>query len=497
MDKDLLVVKRVADLEENNNPKYLLSAVTDGNMRKTDYTVLKSQMVSGVQGEAFTTSSPTAWAPGDPTLFEKWDINTPGVYTNFKKSDTTPVEVTVEDLKNNFVQIWVTNGVSSKILSAKPSTEADSVKIVSAVGNSYENTINFDTLVNDSYIDQTSGVRITVAGFKSTDYIKIVSGKRYVMAPLYKQFAFYDSDFNYIVDNQSAASVSYNGIISIVTPENAAYIRMTLEASGYSNYYLKLNEDIFPMLFNNSTITVKSEGGNFNSIKAAVEYANSTGIKHYIMVANGIWVEELNLTSGIPHAIIGESKESTIITNHSGNLYEPIKVKGGWYFENIQVRNVGRGYAVHADYAGAGIIEFNNCHLETFEHAAIGAGSHQDQTLRLVRCALRNTGVYIGSGLLYWHNNVANGVTNQKLEVLYCDLYSNEEMAVRIEDANLISGPGGGNQASVMFFGNVMYSSIWTENIDLKPPAASGMIAGNSISLAPRSYGNNITILNV
>lgn len=94
-----------------------------GKITFTPVSSFRKNIMSGIKGEATPSSSPTAWSSGDPELFEKWDVKTAGTYTNFKDNSTpTPqsIVITADDLKDNFVQIWVTNGVSQKALSAKP-----------------------------------------------------------------------------------------------------------------------------------------------------------------------------------------------------------------------------------------------------------------------------------------------------------------------------------------------------------------------------------------
>lgn len=125
---DLTLIKKVSELSDNNDPKYLLTAEANGDLVRTDYQLLKSGMISGSKGEATPTSSPTPWAPGDPDLFEKWDIATAGTYTNFKDASNNPIQVSaIPDLKDNLVQIWVTNGVSKKELSEKRESTPDGV----------------------------------------------------------------------------------------------------------------------------------------------------------------------------------------------------------------------------------------------------------------------------------------------------------------------------------------------------------------------------------
>ena len=101
----------------------ILNYNAEGDLTFTPISTFRGMIVSGVKGEATPTSSPTPWAPGAPDLFEKWDVKTAGTYTNFKDGSTpTPqsIVVTNSDLADNFVQIWVKNGVSQKALSAKP-----------------------------------------------------------------------------------------------------------------------------------------------------------------------------------------------------------------------------------------------------------------------------------------------------------------------------------------------------------------------------------------
>lgn len=120
IDPELLIIKTVPELGTDNEPNFILSADGENKLVKTSYTALKSQIVSGSKGEATPTSSPTPWAPGDPDLFEKWDIKTPGTYTNFKDASNNPIVVTADDLDGKLVQIWVTNGVSKLEISSMP-----------------------------------------------------------------------------------------------------------------------------------------------------------------------------------------------------------------------------------------------------------------------------------------------------------------------------------------------------------------------------------------
>ncbi|RKE82020.1 hypothetical protein [Chryseobacterium sp. AG363] len=73
-----------------------------------------SNVNSILKGEATPTSSPTAWLPGSPDLYEKWEATTVGTYTNFKGSNGLPIEVTLTDIDKKFVFLNMTNGVAKK-----------------------------------------------------------------------------------------------------------------------------------------------------------------------------------------------------------------------------------------------------------------------------------------------------------------------------------------------------------------------------------------------
>lgn len=165
---DLLFIKKPNELPDNNDPKYLLTANDNGDLVKTDYQMLKSEIVSDSKGEATPTSSPTPWTSGDPDLFEKWDVKTAGTYTNFKDGSNQPIVISQADLDANYVQIWVTNGVSQKVTSKKPEVdvnglvEASNPNAVSggAVYDRYKNLINLGS-INIPFTLAAGGINTT------------------------------------------------------------------------------------------------------------------------------------------------------------------------------------------------------------------------------------------------------------------------------------------------------------------------------------------------
>jgi hypothetical protein len=149
IDPNLLIIKTVQELGTDNDPQYLLTAGGDNNMVKTEYSLLKNSVISGVKGEATPVSSPTPWAAGDPDLFEKWDVKTDGTYTNFKDASNNPIVVTTSDLNQKIVQIWVTNGVSKKEVTDLPSTDYNAGNLDPASINKAETGKSVSEYVGD------------------------------------------------------------------------------------------------------------------------------------------------------------------------------------------------------------------------------------------------------------------------------------------------------------------------------------------------------------
>lgn len=473
----LLNVKPISEITTVDNPTdgYLLFYDGGNELKKVDIVEFQS-LIGGI-------AKPLAISDASPTVSGWYKPTTVGTYANAGNLVA----------QSGYDTLFYFDGTTwSKVEVALPmQKEYEPYK-------EYENKYKESELISGKYIRQDNGNAENVSGFNATPFIKVYPNKRYVCQTGYKQFAFYDENFTYIPDTQSTTIQAELGIFNIIIPANAKYIRLTVPDDLKSSFFFMLNQSLNQI--DNNCITVKNIGGDFNSIVKAKNYADSLGYTTTIRVGEGIWTEELNFTTGLPHRMIGESRNATIFTNLPSSRFEILKVKGGWYFENIKFLNGGRGYAVHADYAGAGAVEFFNCTLESYEHSAIGSGSHQDQHLILNNCNILNTGAYIGAPPLYWHNNVNNGVTNQKLIVINCNITTNNEQGIRIDDANKLNG-GSGNEAEVIFINTSVYSVVFgvgNNNCDFRPftTPAVGKLVGDSITLSPRSFGNNVPKLN-
>lgn len=340
------------------------------------------------------------------------------------------------------------------------------------------------------YVNQENGGSAVADWASVSEYLPILSDRYYrINQTNYTQYAFYDERLNYIADTQSV-----NSIKVFKTPSNAKYLRITVANTDMSSSFLKLLNPNYSGL----EVTVGSGVADFDKLQDAIVFANAQNKNHTIKIAAGTYVEELQaISETLAHSFIGADKDKTIICDVAGGAsFELLKVSGG-YFENLTISRKNSGYAIHADYAKEGDIEFFNCKIKTISGSVLGAGSHQNQTLRLRNCQLYQKGATIGTGIMYWHNNVNANTSGQRLEMFDCDVYG-DEYVLRIDDANKIYSDGAmqvGN-ATCLFVKNTFWSTNTQKYVDKRgTPTAQGAIVGNII-LDPRSHGNNIAELN-
>lgn len=338
------------------------------------------------------------------------------------------------------------------------------------------------------YVNQDNGGNAVAEWTSVSEYLPILSDRYYrINQTNYTQYAFYDERLNYIADTQSA-----NSIKVFKTPNNAKYLRITVNNADMSSSFLKLLNPNYAGL----EVTVGNGVADFNKIQDAIVFADAQNKSHTFKLGTGVYIEELqSISETVAHSFIGVDKDKTIITDDARN-FEMLKISGG-YFENLTFERKTTGYCVHADYAKEGDIEFFNCKIKTIGGSVLGAGSHQNQTLRLRNCQLYQKGETIGTGVMYWHNNVNASTTGQRLEMFDCDVYG-DEYVLRIDDANKIYSDGAmqvGN-ASCLFVKNTFWSTNTQKYVDKRgTPTGAGAIVGN-IVLDPRSHGNNIAELN-
>ncbi|MDF2931206.1 MAG: hypothetical protein K0R36_537 [Chryseobacterium sp.] len=121
---DTIPPENFATIDKNSLVGTVYTKAQDNEWRSE----VESMVQSGIKGVAkpntpydpITNPYPTPWVTGNSPLYEKYDVNLPGTYMNFRDVNDEDIVVTQTDLDLNEVQIWVKNGVSEKILKAMP-----------------------------------------------------------------------------------------------------------------------------------------------------------------------------------------------------------------------------------------------------------------------------------------------------------------------------------------------------------------------------------------
>lgn len=199
IDPKLLVIKPVSELQNEPNPLNAKVLMYNGGdeLKTTPLDSIKAEIVTGIKGEAVPATVPTPWAPGDPDLYEKYDIKTAGTYTNFKDASNASLVVTSGDLALNLVQFWVKNGVSEKVLVPVPSTQVidgfDSTSTTAA--SSANNAKVLNDIIEDNFVPKytyveyynsstalngyynASGVFTANTDWRATPKINVVGGE--------------------------------------------------------------------------------------------------------------------------------------------------------------------------------------------------------------------------------------------------------------------------------------------------------------------------------
>ena len=358
-------------------------------------------------------------------------------------------------------------------------------------------------VLNESaYINQLNGVEEPAAQwYSASDYIFIPRSFTHYSLPsgVYHQFAFYDINKKFI-----STQDSINGYTTGEIPKDAFYMRLTLETAATDKYWVKFSNG------NTIATTVNVGKGGFKTIKSAVDSVGG-GINEPIIVnlSDGIYDEELKFHNR-KITIIGANRNKTIIRGTTGDYYKPaMEVSGEVYFENLTFEETSENistpaptmaaYAVHLDYAGGGIMEFNNCIFKGNAHNTLGIGLHNGQKLRFVNCEIHHYNT-IGAGCMFAHNNpfLKNGV-NQAMEVINCNFFlyggvnilTLNDAAWTWQDGQIVD-----NGTYFLFINNTFWSDSGTPLVVQQPlPFGAGKIAGN-IKLHSASRGNSIAVLN-
>ncbi|BAP30152.1 lipolytic protein G-D-S-L family [Chryseobacterium sp. StRB126] len=260
---------------------------------------IPAMIASDSKGEATPTSSPTPWAPGDPALFEKWEVKVAGTYTNFKDENNQFIIITEDDFKDSIVQIWVTNGVAKKEIIKLPEVDynmsaldpdsidkAETGKSVSTYFKSQiippkqtsflkEDEINlFDkNAISIGYLN--NGVFSPNTSYLTSDYIPVVSGD-VIRTQTYINWACYDANQNLIIyDTVPGAGEEF----TIPNDPLIAFVRTDAQI-GYKDSLMIVKNIPYPpqyVPYGDNVIDYKDE--NFKSLIVSTVRENQLALR--------------------------------------------------------------------------------------------------------------------------------------------------------------------------------------------------------------------------
>jgi len=271
---------------------------------------------------------------------------------------------------------------------------------------------------------------------------------------------------------------------------------------------------IFPLYgsldkYNNLVFVVDIKGAaDYESISNAVAEIKLKKLDKNIIliIAPGEYEEIVDLRENTNIDVLFLRKDDTKLIDKSGiYINSPLMLSGQNYIRNANIvanhTNGGEisfpySYALHYDYLGEGTTIFENCRFESNQNSAVGIGMHENQTLIFNNCDFYSNSEYDG-GTIYCHNSTDSGITNQKIILVYCRIVAEKGLALKIDDANIGSGDGLGNQMEIEFINCNFTSMTLGENCYSFTQTALGeaTLSGN-IKLSPESHGNNLEILN-
>lgn len=254
-------------------------------------------------------------------------------------------------------------------------------------------------------------------------------------------------------------------------------------------------------------------GGNekFSQIQEAVNNSKDTPKYKVIIKVNPGVYSKVKVGGERNISIIGSDKHTCIIRDDYG-IYAnaPLEIEGDCLVKNLTIISTHnknnadvdslRAYAVHADWYGKGISEFNNCIFSSDQNAAFGCGLHQNQTVKLINCELYShtppESSMTKNGALFVHCALENDITEQHLIVENCKIESDISYALYINDCNKELGLENISTMDVTFINTKLYSKeLGSENIVNKETPNNNCYSGQ-IKLTENSKGNNLKELN-
>lgn len=407
----------------------------------------KTDMLSGIKGEATQTNAPTPWETGDPYLFEIWKVIEAGTYTNFGG-----LTVTGEELKENEMFFYVTNGAAVKRHISKYKDENATVKKNNNSSlNPFYNAIK-NVWIFDKNFEKTSDY--------SSDYF-------WANDTTFGKFGFQVSNGNDVVNLSipMGTEIKPNSIIRLEkrlpfeTNDITAIVEFadfeTWEAtrvfSGgkfYTDYAFIYNSiHRVENLLNEhegkvNNITATRNASNYNSIRDLINSitdASETN-KYEIFVENGNWFEvDIHPKKWVK--ILCESEDTIIFCNATDTAsfltlpddYQHVSERGKqiasadrmaihnlFITEDTDIENgtfitIRGKYAAHIDNGGFQNAKFKNV---TFEGrnciVPVGIGIWGGQKLIFEDCKFKNGGNDLDYGVAIhnWNNQTMGSVAN-------------------------------------------------------------------------------------
>jgi hypothetical protein len=406
---------------------------------------------------------------------------------------------------------WTAGGVYQSAGIQSGSITPDKLSFSALRGIPSKNLFNKDTVTPGYYVSYADGSLQPQSLYSASDFIPILPNTTYSKSHG-QQFAFYTAD------RVNIPTTDNTNITIFTTPSNARFVRLSvlntqiatlqLEQGSVHTNYVSFDPtlDVNSLQMQNVIIVSKS-GSKYKTISSAVADAPDGTT---IIVMPGTYNESVNIT-GRNLAIVGVNKRTCIIQEDNGNYSTPpVNMSGGGnYLANLSIISTHdnstqymNSYAVHCDSPGVGTSEIYNCVLISKQHAAIGIGLHDQQTLILNKCELYKNDIDASKfvGAIYMHNYQPNGATNQKMIVKNCTVVSDTNYALVVEDANHRPGGGGGDarDTTVTFYNTMLWSKELKKNgiVGGDAPLETGYKWGY-IKLTEDSYGNNVSDLNV
>lgn len=376
------------------------------------------------------------------------------------------------------------------------STDQNALK---ALRNKILSHNEFSVIKNEGKAMYANGAQYDHPDYYLSDYMTVKPLTTYTLI----NAAAWQNTFTMLREDKSIISVHVGEIgnsYAFVTPIDCVFLQAMVTNTFISPQLVEGDSD---------TYIISKTNGNFSSFTEALSKIYDSAIRRVtLIVMPGVYNEQCSIRGVRNISIIGVSKKDCILIDRSGEYWKsPLEISGNSYIANMTIIADSteklpeysglESFAVHADFAGEGVCEFYNCDLIAYQHAPIGIGLHNNQTIILDACGLYNHGG--NSGAILAHNNQFNDKVDQKLIVKNCYGIVDSGIVLELTDANLTIGDGGDAHDTVFsFYNNMFYSkTLGKTEVIASYPAATGVgkIVGN-IALSADSYGNNLAELN-